>query len=127
VHVEWQGGKMVEVPGTEKEWKADLVLLAMGFVSPVASVLEAFGVEKDAAATPAGTEERRLPHQRRQGVRRRRHAARPEPGGVGDPRRPAGRARGRRVPDGREHAAALSVCHSSVVADRPSGQGARVQ
>jgi glutamate synthase (NADPH/NADH) small chain len=27
---------------------ADLVLLAMGFVSPVASVLDAFGVEKDA-------------------------------------------------------------------------------
>jgi glutamate synthase (NADPH/NADH) small chain len=48
VQVEWQGGKMTEVPGTEKEWKADLVLLAMGFVSPVATVLEAFGVEKDA-------------------------------------------------------------------------------
>ena len=47
VHVQWQGGKMVEVPGTEKEWKADLVLLAMGFVSPVASVLEAFGVDRD--------------------------------------------------------------------------------
>ena len=47
VHVEWQGGKMVEVPGSEKEYKADLVLLAMGFVSPVASVLEAFGVERD--------------------------------------------------------------------------------
>jgi glutamate synthase (NADPH/NADH) small chain len=35
VHVQWQGGKMVEVPGSEKEWKADLVLLAMGFTSPV--------------------------------------------------------------------------------------------
>jgi glutamate synthase (NADPH) small chain len=48
VRVEWQGGKMVEVPGTEKDVKCDLVLLAMGFVSPVASVLEAFGVERDA-------------------------------------------------------------------------------
>jgi glutamate synthase (NADPH/NADH) small chain len=48
VHVEWQGGKMVEVAGTEKEIKADLVLLAMGFTAPVASVLEAFGVERDA-------------------------------------------------------------------------------
>ena len=48
VQVQWQGGKMTEVPGTEKEWKADLVLLAMGFVAPVASVLDAFGVEKDA-------------------------------------------------------------------------------
>ncbi|MCA0243075.1 MAG: glutamate synthase subunit beta [Proteobacteria bacterium] len=48
VQVQWQGGKMTEVPGTEKEWKADLVLLAMGFVAPVAGVLEAFGVDKDA-------------------------------------------------------------------------------
>jgi glutamate synthase (NADPH/NADH) small chain len=47
VHVQWQGGKMVEVPATERDWKADLVLLAMGFVAPVASVLEAFGVERD--------------------------------------------------------------------------------
>jgi glutamate synthase (NADPH/NADH) small chain len=39
---------MVEVPGSEQEYKADLVLLAMGFVAPVGSVLEAFGVEKDA-------------------------------------------------------------------------------
>ena len=34
-------------------------------------------------------------HQRGQGVRRRRHAPWPEPGGVGHPRRPPGRARGR--------------------------------
>jgi glutamate synthase (NADPH/NADH) small chain len=47
VRVQWQGGKMVEVPGSEQEYKADLVLLAMGFVAPVGSVLEAFGVEKD--------------------------------------------------------------------------------
>ncbi|HET9823542.1 MAG TPA: glutamate synthase subunit beta [Burkholderiaceae bacterium] len=57
VQVQWQGGKMVEVPGSEKEWKADLVLLAMGFVSPVASVLEAFGVERDNRGNAkAGTE-----------------------------------------------------------------------
>ncbi len=47
VRVEWQGGKMLEVPGSEQLMPADLVLLAMGFVSPVASVLEAFGVERD--------------------------------------------------------------------------------
>lgn len=47
VHVEVKDGKFVEIPGTEKEYKADLVLLAMGFVSPVASILESFGVEKD--------------------------------------------------------------------------------
>jgi len=48
VKLDWQGGKPVEVPGSERELPADLVLLAMGFVSPVQSVLEAFGVEKDA-------------------------------------------------------------------------------
>ena len=58
VRVEWQGGKMVEVPGTEQILPADLVLLAMGFVSPVASVLDAFGVDKDARGNArAGTEE----------------------------------------------------------------------
>jgi glutamate synthase (NADPH/NADH) small chain len=48
VQVEFKDGKLVEIAGTEKEYKADLVLLAMGFVHPVASVLQAFGVEKDA-------------------------------------------------------------------------------
>jgi glutamate synthase (NADPH/NADH) small chain len=38
---------MQEVAGSEKILKADLVLLAMGFVNPVATVLDAFGVEKD--------------------------------------------------------------------------------
>jgi glutamate synthase (NADPH/NADH) small chain len=47
VHIELKDGKMVEVPGTEKTYKADLVLLAMGFVNPVATVLDAFGVDKD--------------------------------------------------------------------------------
>ena len=47
VRVEWKNGKMIEVAGSEQLLKADLVLLAMGFVSPVATVLEAFGVEKD--------------------------------------------------------------------------------
>ena len=46
--VEWKDGRMQEVPGSEFEMKADLVLLAMGFVSPVQSVLDAFGVDKDA-------------------------------------------------------------------------------
>ncbi len=48
VHVEFKDGKMVEIAGTEKTYKADLVLLAMGFVNPVATVLESFGVDKDA-------------------------------------------------------------------------------
>lgn len=45
--VEWKDGKMQEVPGSEFTIKADLVLLAMGFVSPIQKVLDAFGVEKD--------------------------------------------------------------------------------
>ncbi len=57
VHVEWQGGRMVEVPGTEEEYKADLVLLAMGFVSPVGSVLDAFGVDKDHRGNAKATTE----------------------------------------------------------------------
>jgi glutamate synthase (NADPH/NADH) small chain len=61
--VQWQKDpesgqmKMGEVEGSEFEVKADLVLFAMGFVSPVTSVLEAFGVERDARGNArAGTE-----------------------------------------------------------------------
>jgi glutamate synthase (NADPH) small chain len=45
--VEFKEGRMVEVPGTEFEIKADLVLFAMGFVHPVGGLLDAFGVGKD--------------------------------------------------------------------------------
>jgi len=52
--VEWQregngAMKMVEIPGSEFELAADLVLFAMGFVGPVQKgLLEQFGVERDA-------------------------------------------------------------------------------
>ncbi|HVL58951.1 MAG TPA: FAD-dependent oxidoreductase, partial [Burkholderiaceae bacterium] len=39
--------KMAEVPGSEFEVPADLVLFAMGFVHPVATVLQGFGVDRD--------------------------------------------------------------------------------
>ncbi|MET3117654.1 glutamate synthase (NADPH/NADH) small chain [Undibacterium sp. GrIS 1.8] len=55
VRVEWKDGKMQEVPDSEFEMKADLVLLAMGFVSPVQQVLDAFGVEKDARGNARAT------------------------------------------------------------------------
>ena len=55
VRVEWSNGKMVEVPGSEQVLKADLVLLAMGFVSPVASIIDAFGVTKDARGNAKAT------------------------------------------------------------------------
>src|SRR5512146_2609472 len=47
VRLQWKDGKMSELPGSEFVLPADLVLLAMGFVSPVQSVLDAMGVEKD--------------------------------------------------------------------------------
>ena len=47
VQVEFKDGKLVDVPGSEKVLKADLVLLAMGFVNPVATILDVFGVDKD--------------------------------------------------------------------------------
>ena len=50
--VEWKDGKMQEVPNSEFEMKADLVLLAMGFMGPVQTGLldqiAALGVAKDA-------------------------------------------------------------------------------
>nr|WP_312989367.1 glutamate synthase subunit beta [Comamonas koreensis] len=55
VQVEFKDGKLSEVKGTEKEWPADLVLLAMGFVNPVSPVLEAFGVDKDARGNARAT------------------------------------------------------------------------
>ena len=55
VRLEWKGGKMSEVVGSEKVVPADLVFLAMGFVSPVGGVLEAFGVEKDARGNAKAT------------------------------------------------------------------------
>ena len=48
VRLDWKDGRMQEMPGTEFKLPADLVLLAMGFVSPVQSTLEEFGVERDA-------------------------------------------------------------------------------
>jgi glutamate synthase (NADPH/NADH) small chain len=54
VRLEWKKQpegppKMVEVPGSEFELKADLVLLAMGFVGPAAgSLLAQLGVARDA-------------------------------------------------------------------------------
>ena len=53
--MEFKDGRLTEVPGTEQHYPADLVLLAMGFVSPVAPVLDAFGVDKDARGNARAT------------------------------------------------------------------------
>ncbi len=46
--VEWRDGRMHEVPGSVFEMPAELVLLALGFVHPRASLLRDFGVAADA-------------------------------------------------------------------------------
>ena len=48
VRLEWKDGKPHEIPGSQFDMPADLVLLAMGFVSPLQSLLEELGVQKDA-------------------------------------------------------------------------------
>jgi glutamate synthase (NADPH/NADH) small chain len=56
VRVEWKDGKMQEVPGSEFEIRADLVLLAMGFLGPVqGGLLEQLGAEKDARSNVKAT------------------------------------------------------------------------
>jgi glutamate synthase (NADPH/NADH) small chain len=52
VLIEWQMDSQgrfvpVEVPGSEKVYPAQLVMLAMGFMGPESSVLDQLGVEKD--------------------------------------------------------------------------------
>lgn len=52
IQVEWTAagnGRLhpQEVPGTEKVWPAQLVLLAMGFLGPEEQLLEKLGVERD--------------------------------------------------------------------------------
>jgi glutamate synthase (NADPH/NADH) small chain len=52
VQVKWDKGadgrpKLVELPGTEKVWPAQLVLLAMGFLGPEDQLVKALGVATD--------------------------------------------------------------------------------
>jgi glutamate synthase (NADPH/NADH) small chain len=55
--VEWRDGNMQEIPDSEFEIKADLVLLAMGFRSPVQQVLTSFCVEHDVRGNIRATTE----------------------------------------------------------------------
>ncbi len=55
VNVEFKDGKLVEIPGSEKTYPADLVFLAMGFTAPVSPILEAFGIDKDARGNAKAT------------------------------------------------------------------------
>ena len=54
VRVEWVGGQMQEVPGSEFTLQADLILLAMGFVGPrKQGLLDQAGVALDARGNVA--------------------------------------------------------------------------
>jgi glutamate synthase (NADPH) small chain len=55
IRLEWKDGKMSEVAGSEQTFPADFAFLAMGFTNPVSSLLEAFGVEKDARQNAKAT------------------------------------------------------------------------
>ena len=56
VRLQWKDGKMIEVPGSEFELKADLVLLAMGFLGPAQTgLIEELRLEKDARGNVKAT------------------------------------------------------------------------
>ena len=57
VRLSWTDGKMTEVPGSEFEIPADFAFLAMGFLSPVGGVLDAFGIARDARGNAGATTE----------------------------------------------------------------------
>ncbi len=45
--VEFKDGKVIDVPNSEREWKADLVFLSMGFLGPEHAVSDPLGIEYD--------------------------------------------------------------------------------
>ena len=123
--------KMKPIAGTEFTLPADLVLLAMGFVSPVKDgLLAELGVSLDARGNVlADTNEiRRLEIQ---GLCLRRHAPRPVARRVGYPRRPAMRRSDRRGPNGLDGLAEVAArlgpfgsSYNAAIARAPAGIGA---
>ncbi|MEL4106392.1 glutamate synthase subunit beta [Oscillospiraceae bacterium WX1] len=47
VEVDWSTGAMKEVPGTEKTWPAQLVLIAMGFLGPDEAIIQELSLNQD--------------------------------------------------------------------------------
>jgi NADPH-dependent glutamate synthase beta subunit-like oxidoreductase len=47
IEVKFNQGRFEELPGTEKEWRADLILLAMGFLGPEHAISDRIGVGYD--------------------------------------------------------------------------------
>jgi glutamate synthase (NADPH/NADH) small chain len=131
VNMNFSNGRMSfePIPGSEEVWPAQLVLLAMGFRGPEDFLDRPVGRGTRRRSNVAGRP-RQVPHQRRGHLRRRRHAPRPEPGRLGDQRRPRRRARGGSLADGRDefavgqqrrrikevvrHSRSLSACLSCI-------------
>ena len=106
-----QGGRQdsAEIPGSCFSIKADLVLLAMGFVGPLKEgMLEKLGLALDPRGNVAGGHAQ-LRGVSSKGLRLRRHAPRPVARGLGDPRRAAMRGGDRRIPDGRNRSAEVNI------------------
>ncbi len=58
VHIEWKDGRFTEVEGSDFTLKADLILLAMGFLGPVKSgMIDQAGVELDGRGNVLGNTE----------------------------------------------------------------------
>ena len=53
---DWSGGRPEELPGSEHELPAQLVLLAMGFLHPEHAVLDDLGLDKDERGNCAATD-----------------------------------------------------------------------
>ena len=104
VRLEWKQGdngrpQMVEIPGSEFEMDADLVLLALGFLGPEREgPISDLGVELDERGNVVADESYMSTRAGR--LRLRRPAPRPVAGGVGDLGRARMRARRRPLPDG---------------------------
>ena len=119
VRVEWVKGAdgrmgMKEVAGSDFELKADLVLLAMGFLGPrKPGLVEQAGVDARSARQRRGQRDR-LPDLGAEALRRRRHAPRPVAGRLGDPRGPPVRALDRRSLMGDFHPAAIDLSRRKV-------------
>lgn len=47
VEVDWSTGAMRELPGTEKVWPAQLVLIAMGFLGPEETIIKELSIRQD--------------------------------------------------------------------------------
>ena len=116
VDVVFEGGRPVEVAGTEREIPADLVLLAMGFTGPqTAGSGRAARLRARRARQRPPRRDVRLLGRRR--LRGRRLRSRPVADRVGDRRGPGRGGRRGRLPD-RLHGAAVPD-----PADRPSARG----